>query len=440
MNVTAFWTSLITWYLIFPSAVLCYAVMKSQIRYNVKKTMIVVIITYVTTSLIVALLKSFFDIPRNALIPVIIIPSFIMYVKTITAPIYKTLSVAVLVFAFMTFFVNIANGFDAAIHPHATLNEFSLEAAVFQAVIATVFTILIYRPVSRKASLIIDGLDMPRIYYASVPVWGIFLAFNLLISPRKYETLHVNMMQIAYWGTLILFFTLLCLLCILFYYIVSEMMEKAAMEEKNRMLEIQKSFYQAQMRYIDESARVRHDFKHVIATLDELSAKEDFEAIRDYIYQYRLLQPEREVTNFCMNTPVNAILNHYVHMAKDLSISMDLEIDIPKEPGIPDVELCSIIGNIMENAILACGDVDEDERFIDLAIRLKNSSNLVIVCTNSFDGKPRMKDGRYLSTRSVGSGLGLKSITSTTAKHGGMARFYHEGDEFFSDVMIPTGE
>ena len=141
-----------------------------------------------------------------------------------------------------------------------------------------------------------------------------------------------------------------------------------------------------------------------------------------------------------MNTPVNAILNHYVHMAKDLSISMDLEIDIPKEPGIPDVELCSIIGNIMENAILACGDVDEDERFIDLAIRLKNSSNLVIVCTNSFDGKPRMKDGRYLSTRSVGNGLGLKSITSTTAKHGGMARFYHEGDEFFSDVMIPTGE
>ena len=440
MNVTAFWTSLITWYLIFPSAVLCYAVMKSQIRYNVKKTMIVVIITYVTTSLIVALHRSFFDIPRNALIPVIIIPSFIMYVKTITAPIYKTLSVAVLVFAFMTFFVNIANGFDAAIHPHATLNEFSLEAAVFQAVIATVFTILIYRPVSRKASLIIDGLDMPRIYYASVPVWGIFLAFNLLISPRKYETLHVNMMQIAYWGTLILFFTLLCLLCILFYYIVSEMMEKAAMEEKNRMLEIQKSFYQAQMRYIDESARVRHDFKHVIATLDELSAKEDFEAIRDYIYQYRLLQPEREATNFCMNTPVNAILNHYAHMAKDLSISMDLEIDIPKEPGIPDVELCSIIGNIMENAILACGDVDEDERFIDLAIRLKNSSNLVIVCTNSFDGKPRMKDGRYLSTRSFGSGLGLKSITSTTAKHGGMARFYHEGDEFFSDVMIPTGE
>ena len=70
----------------------------------------------------------------------------------------------------------------------------------------------------------------------------------------------MNLMQIAYWGTLILFFTLLCLLCVLFYYIVSDMMEKAAMEERNRMLEIQESFYQAQMRYIDKTRELRHDF------------------------------------------------------------------------------------------------------------------------------------------------------------------------------------
>ena len=51
-----------------------------------------------------------------------------------------------------------------------------------------------------------------------------------------------------------------------------------------------------------------------------------------------------------------------------------------------------------------------------------------------------MKDGQYLSTRSGGSGLGLKSITSTAAKYGGMARFYHESNEFCSDVMIPIGK
>ncbi len=439
MNVKAFFTSLITWYLIFPSTMLCFAAMKNQLRYDVKKTRILVISTLLSASLVVAVLKSLFVIPRNALIPIIIIPSYIVYSKSVKAPVYKSLSVAVLVFAFMSFFVNIANGFDAEIHPHGVLNDFSLEAAIFQAVIATIFTALVYRPVSRSAPRIIDGLDVPRVYIASVPVWGIFLVFNLLISPRKYETLHVNLMQIAYWGTLILFLTLLFLLCVLFYYIVSDMMEKAAMEEKNRMLEIQESFYQAQMRYIDENARVRHDFKHTIATLDDMSVKGDLQAIRDYINQYKSLQPERETMSFCKNVPVNAIINHYAHLAENTEIAIDLEIDIPKEPCIPDVELCSLLGNILENAILACDDVPEPDRFIDLAVRIKGGSNLIIVCTNSFDGSPRMKDGQYLSTRSGGSGLGLKSIASTAAKYGGIARFYHEGKEFCSDVMIPIG-
>ena len=51
-----------------------------------------------------------------------------------------------------------------------------------------------------------------------------------------------------------------------------------------------------------------------------------------------------------------------------------------------------------------------------------------------------MKDRQYLSTRSDGSGLGLKSIASTAEKYGGMARFHHEDKKFCSDVMIPVGK
>ena len=335
---------------------LSFAAMKNQMRYDKRKTRIILLPTLLTSILIVAVLKSVFVIPRNALIPIIIIPSFIAYAKCVKAPLYKSLSVSVLVFAFMSFFVNIANGFDAALHPSGVLNDFSLEAAIFQAVIATVFTLIVFGPASRKAAQIIDGLDTPRVYIASVFVWSIFLVFNLLISPRKYETLHVNLMQMAYWGTLILFFTLLCLLCALFYYIVSDMMEKAAMEEKNRMFEIQESFYQAQMRYIDESARARHDFKHTIATLYDLSMKGDNNAISDYLCQYRSLQPEREAMSFCNNVPVNAILNYYAHLSGKMNISMDLEIDIPKNPGIPDVDVvpgAAVDGQVFDAHVLA---------------------------------------------------------------------------------------
>ena len=54
MNAAAFFTSLITWYLIFPSAVLCFAAMKNQVRYDKRKTRILVVSTLLTSSLIVA--------------------------------------------------------------------------------------------------------------------------------------------------------------------------------------------------------------------------------------------------------------------------------------------------------------------------------------------------------------------------------------------------
>ena len=47
-----------------------------------------------------------------------------------------------------------------------------------------------------------------------------------------------------------------------------------------------------------------------------------------------------------------------------------------------------------------------------------------------------MKDGDYMSTRINGHGIGLKSITSTAAKYGGSARFSHEGNEFYTDVIL----
>ena len=126
-----------------------------------------------------------------------------------------------------------------------------------------------------------------------------------------------------------------------------------------------------------------------------------------------------------------------MHHAQDIGITLDWEISLPKG-GIPvsDIDMCEILGNILENAILACKNVSE-KRYIELAIR-SDSSGIYIVTTNSFDGMVDEKDGRYLSTRGHKTGLGLKSITSTAEKYGGAARFSHKDKEFYTDVVLPT--
>ncbi|MCR5093216.1 MAG: ATP-binding protein, partial [Lachnospiraceae bacterium] len=133
---------------------------------------------------------------------------------------------------------------------------------------------------------------------------------------------------------------------------------------------------------------------------------------------------------------VNAVLNHYMHRAFADDIKCDWEIDLAEDVNISVIDMCSVVGNILENAILACEEVPQTERFIDFLLRTEEGGQISITTTNSFSGNVRMKDGEYRSTRRNGSGIGLKSIASTAERYGGIARFSHEGNEFYTDVMF----
>lgn len=431
-----FLTSLFSWYTMVPAAILCFAPMKNQWRKD-RRTLIIRTAMLLTPILIIsAFLEAYFSLGYNTLLPVLSIIAFIYYHCSLTVPIYKSLSVFILIAAFMSFYSNVANGFDAWLHPTSGLDEFSLAASLFQAALTTVMSVLMLYPAEKFGGRLMDDFDIPRVYYASIPVWGIFLTFNLLISPRKYETLYVNLMQLVFWGILSLFFVLLCLLCVWFYYIVSDMLHKAETEERNRILEMQESSYYAQQRYINETAKARHDFKHTIATLDTLVSEGDLAAVRAYLDDYLSMQPINDTVRFCENTAVNALLNFYLSMAKNAGIPLEWEISMPSNLPVSDIDLCGVLGNILENAIHACEKVPEEARFIDLAIRSKEDSRLYLVVSNSFDGNLRMNGKNYLSTDKHGSGLGLKSIRETAEKYGGTARFSHDASEFHTDVMM----
>ena len=87
-----------------------------------------------------------------------------------------------------------------------------------------------------------------------------------------------------------------------------------------------------------------------------------------------------------------------------------------------------MIGNILENAVIACQKAEE--RTIQLSVIAEDNAQLFIVVVNGFDGKVRMKDGRYLSTDRDGNGIGLSSVISTAESYGGVAQFSMRGTAF----------
>ena len=299
--------------------------------------------------------------------------------------------------------------------------------------------ILMFHVLSKYASFLIDHMEESKIWWMASVVSGCFLALDAFIVPQKYETLFVNRVFQTFWLVNIMVTILELLLGLVFYHIVKTMLHSSELQLKNNLLEMQESAYLKQQRYIEENARIRHDFKHTIRTLRVLAENGDPEAIRQFIDEYAGEIPEKEIVSYCEDNALNALLNYYVSSAESAGIEVDFRLEMPSREalGLSDTELCSVIGNLLENAIHAASDQEEGNRYLRLTTRIMNGKEFFITVVNSFSGKVKRHGTHYLTTKKTGSGIGLRSVSSIAQFHGGSANFHHEENEFISDVYLP---
>jgi len=123
-------------------------------------------------------------------------------------------------------------------------------------------------------------------------------------------------------------------------------------------------------------------------------------------------------------------------MADAQGVKTDWLLSIPEPLTVSELDLVSLFGNLMENAIAGCMTVPEDERRFSLSVEALQGNCLYIVSTNSFNGRTRKNGDDYLSTKRDGEGTGLLSISSVAEKYQGYARISHKGKDFFVDVML----
>lgn len=445
MNTNTYLTSLISYLTLIPSAMLCFAPVNGRLKLKRQHVLTAVICLFVLILPLLSYIETSLSLSYNTLMLPLMVVCFIAYNAVLDIHVSQSLSVFVLVSALMAFMGNFAIAFDARLHPLSDLDHFSLAAACFQLLISILLAALLFYPFSKYGAYLIDNLSLNSIWFVSAMISGIFLGYNLNNIVRNYSTLHTNHVARAYYINMALFFLLLLALNVIFYFLVNSLVEKAKTEERNRILEMQEKRYLAQQQYLKDTARARHDFRHILWTLQELLAKDvknteapdaGSHSALAFLNQYIEKLPAKDGIDYCADPAVNAVLNHYLQMTEESGIHTELKINLPDELKIDSIDLCSILGNLLENAIVACQDVAADSRFISLAISPEQGRELYIAASNSFNGKPDLRGGHYRSTKKDGSGIGLLSVSTTAEHYGGTASFYHEGTVFYSNVML----
>lgn len=187
----------------------------------------------------------------------------------------------------------------------------------------------------------------------------------------------------------------------------------------------------------EEIRRIRHDMKQSYQVLQQFVVENKFNELAEYLPQ--ICEQINKISSAVdtNHSIINAILNTKLSLAKSQGIktlcSSVKQIHAEK---IEEIDLCHLIGNMMDNAIEATLKISSEKtKYVEVSITERNAMILITV-RNSYEdvlideGLNTSKDNK------ANHGFGIKTIRKIAKKYQGSADFYIEGDLFCCSVML----
>lgn len=187
----------------------------------------------------------------------------------------------------------------------------------------------------------------------------------------------------------------------------------------------------------EEIRRIRHDMKQSYQVIQRFVVENNFDELAEYLPQ--ICEQINKISSAVdtNHSIINAILNTKLSFAKSQGIktlcSSVKQIHAEK---IEEIDLCHLIGNVMDNAIEATLKISSEKtKYVEVSITERNAMILITV-RNSYEdvlideGLNTSKDNK------ANHGFGIKTIRKIAKKYQGSADFYIEGDLFCCSVML----
>lgn len=177
----------------------------------------------------------------------------------------------------------------------------------------------------------------------------------------------------------------------------------------------------------------RHDYRHHIQTLKVHASKGEMDEIQKYLDMLDADLTNVEAVVRTGNRITDAILNSKLSLAREKQITVKAETNIPMQLSIPELDLCIVIGNLLDNAMEACMELPPDRRLIRIYMEMKGNY-LYLALTNTAAGA---KKEHFGTTKGKGHGLGLGRVDEVVKKHGGYLTRASEDEAFSTEVLLP---
>lgn len=156
------------------------------------------------------------------------------------------------------------------------------------------------------------------------------------------------------------------------------------------------------------------------AYLDELEA--DLDRVDTYVKSGNLM--------------VDAILNSKLCLAERDGVAVTCKARVPDALTVDDVDLCVILGNLLDNAIEACAALPADGRWLCVYVAARGSQPYASI-QNSAVEDPSFNQRNYISEKRGNHGLGMKRVAAVVEKYEGFLNLANEPGVFAAEVSLP---
>ena len=177
-----------------------------------------------------------------------------------------------------------------------------------------------------------------------------------------------------------------------------------------------------------------HDLKHQIAAIRTKAEKENFDKyldrLEDSIIEYGTVVD-------CGNETINIVLTEKNILCTTSGVKFSYIIDGTLFNFMSEMEIYSLFGNALDNALESCSKVaDPEKRVISLKAAARGEM-VILHVENCFAQALTMVDGIPQTTKTgTGHGFGLRSIQNIAEKYGGVASVQTVNDLFKLTVVM----
>lgn len=216
---------------------------------------------------------------------------------------------------------------------------------------------------------------------------------------------------------------------------ISKWIEEKSIEYQNKILE--KQVQEVQNLYMTMRGW-RHDYHNHLQSMKAYVEMGQYEKLDDYI---GLLEEDLDHINQLVetgNVNLDAILNSKISYALSKEIEVEYKAVCPPSLSISDIDLCALIGNLIDNAVESCEKVQKEngKAYIRIYIGIFKKQ-LYISVTNATNEVVRKMDNEYITKKRGNHGFGLKRINLVVEKYNGYINRQNEPGVFVTEIMLP---